>query len=130
MRDNARDAQGVIDELVWHLVAASSPRPKEPAFRWVTVPTAFPRRIGTKTLSQNEDEWKISYKTDEVSCGWSELPRMIEQGRLAQRYAPRHRRNTKLLILCKLITFARYLRCLDAHEYGIYTIRYIRELTK
>lgn len=32
VRGNARDAQGVIVELVWRLVAASSPRPKERRF--------------------------------------------------------------------------------------------------
>lgn len=32
VRDNARDAQGVIVELVWRLVAASSPIPKERRF--------------------------------------------------------------------------------------------------
>ena len=32
MRGNAEDAQGVIVELVWRLVAASSPRPKERRF--------------------------------------------------------------------------------------------------
>jgi len=32
VRGNSRDAQGVIVELVWRLVAASSPRPKERRF--------------------------------------------------------------------------------------------------
>jgi hypothetical protein len=32
VRGNARDAQGVIVELVWRLAAASSPRPKERRF--------------------------------------------------------------------------------------------------
>jgi hypothetical protein len=32
VRGNARDAQGTIVELVWRLVAASSPRPKERRF--------------------------------------------------------------------------------------------------
>lgn len=32
VRGNARDAQGVIVELIWRLVAASSPRPKERRF--------------------------------------------------------------------------------------------------
>lgn len=32
VRGNARDAQGVIVELVWRLIAASSPRPKERRF--------------------------------------------------------------------------------------------------
>ena len=32
VRGNARDAQGVIVELVWRLVAASSPKPKERRF--------------------------------------------------------------------------------------------------
>ncbi len=32
VRGNARDAQGVIVELVWRLVAASSPQPKERRF--------------------------------------------------------------------------------------------------
>ena len=32
VRGNARDAQGIIVELVWRLVAASSPQPKERRF--------------------------------------------------------------------------------------------------
>jgi hypothetical protein len=32
VRGNARDAQGVIVELVWRLVAASCPKPKERRF--------------------------------------------------------------------------------------------------